>query len=545
MDKRLLIGGTVGLLVAGGALYQVLPGAPSEPPNVLIILWDTVRADRMTLYGYDKPTTPRMAKWAEGGKVFENAISPAMWTVPSHASMFTGQPESEHGAGYDWRWLDHHNITSAEWFGQHGYDTYAFSANPNLSSTRVNLLQGFNHIDLSWNREWRKKVSQNTRKKLIKSDKSTEISPAFRGGASSTFTYNAAPQTREAFVDWIDGRDDPEKPFFAYLSYMEAHKPRVPSAEARKKVADDETIKLGLATDLTMKSQLLYSYDKKDYTEKELQAIDAVYDATLIDLDESTSDLLADLEERGVLDNTIVLWTADHGEQLGEHQQFGHRAAIYQNLLHVPLVISWPAGLDPGRVSVPVSNLQIYDTLCDLAGVPRPDQPMATGTLTDITNKASAIFAQSMSVDRLGWQKVNQWFPDVADDLWGDTYQVVIDGGFKLIEGSRDGRASIRALYDLRTDPDELNDLAATDVDRLTEMTATLATWTQSLPAYDATKRTNQDVPPQESEAEKAQLAILGYAEPDDPGEEGSAPAGSGPERTKAKGKAGKSKSEE
>ncbi len=545
MDKRLLIGGTVGLLVAGGALYQVLPGAPSEPPNVLIILWDTVRADRMTLYGYDKPTTPRMAKWAEGGKVFENAISPAMWTVPSHASMFTGQPESEHGAGYDWRWLDHHNITSAEWFGQHGYDTYAFSANPNLSSTRVNLLQGFNHIDLSWNREWRKKVSQNTRKKLIKSDKSTEISPAFRGGASSTFTYNAAPQTREAFVDWIDGRDDPEKPFFAYLSYMEAHKPRVPSAEARKKVADDETIKLGLATDLTMKSQLLYSYDKKDYTEKELQAIDAVYDATLIDLDESTSDLLADLEERGVLDNTIVLWTADHGEQLGEHQQFGHRAAIYQNLLHVPLVISWPAGLDPGRVSVPVSNLQIYDTLCDLAGVPRPDQPMATGTLTDITNKASAIFAQSMSVDRLGWQKVNQWFPDVADDLWGDTYQVVIDGGFKLIEGSRDGRASIRALYDLRTDPDELNDLAATDVDRLTEMTATLATWTQSLPAYDATKRTDQDVPPQESEAEKAQLAILGYAEPDDPGEEGSAPAGSGPERTKAKGKAGKSKSEE
>ena len=112
-----------------------------------------------------------------------------MWTVPSHASMFTGLMPTTHGAGYDWRWLNDHNVTLAEWFGQHGWSTYAFSANPNLSPSRVNLVQGFDTVEISWGRRWKKRVAKNTRRKLLKEDRSTEISPSYEGERKGSTLY--------------------------------------------------------------------------------------------------------------------------------------------------------------------------------------------------------------------------------------------------------------------------------------------------------------------------------------------------------------------
>jgi arylsulfatase A-like enzyme len=527
MNKGLIAAmvGVGGLAVAAAAAWWMMPREPERQPNVLIILWDTVRADRMSLYGYSLDTTPRIKKWADdNGMVFENAMSPAMWTVPSHASMFTGTPPSTHGAAYDHRWLDNKNLTLAEHFQSNGYDTYAFSANPNLSPNRVNLLQGFDTYDLSWGKQWKKAVTAHTRKKLIKRDRSTEISPSNPSKHKSVGFYNAGPITHEAFTAYLDQRSDPNKPFFAYLSYMEAHKPRVPELENRKVVADDETIRLGLDTDLTFQSQLYYSYGKKTYTSEELVAVNRVYDATLRDLDDATADLLDDLEARGVLDDTIVILTADHGEQLGEHQQFGHRNGVYQALVHVPLVIAYPKRLDPQRVAKPVTNLEIYSTLMALTGLDAPvgAQTIIPGDLTDLRRAPQPVYAESISIDRLGFGKVRAAFPEISKDVWSQKYRTVAWEDWKLIETIDFESQAIlgHELYHLHDDPHEESDLATQHPDRVAALKEKLHTWHDALPKWSAEKadvvENAEDQQTGDAEAMRRQLEMLGYVAEDE-----------------------------
>jgi arylsulfatase A-like enzyme len=517
------VGAAVAMQGGGNAVAPIVGEA--KQPNVIIILWDTVRADRMSVYGYELDTTPRIEKWAnDNAVVYENAMSPAMWTVPSHASMFSGMPPSSHGAGFDHRWLDGANLTLAEHFAANGYDTYAFSANPNLNTQRVNLLQGFQHIDLSWGRKWKRMVTQHTRKKLIKRDRSTEISPSAKNRHKGTGYYNAGPVTHVALTQWLDQRQS-DKPFFAYLSYMEAHKPRVPFLDSRRKVADDETIKVGLATDLSFNAQLLYSYDKKEYTPEQLEAVNRVYDATLIDLDNATADLLDDLAQRGILDDTIVILTADHGEQLGEHGQFGHRNGVYQSLVHVPLIIAYPRKFSPQRVKKAVSNLEIYSTLVDVAGLPAPDGPnqIVPGNLTDFRAPAKAVFAESISIDRLGFGKVKKRFDDLTRDVWANKYRTVAWEDYKLIETiDFDSEEVIKhELYHLAADPHEENDLSSSDPERTEALKARLHEWHDSVPKWDPSIADEPDNiedrgKSKNADAMKKQLEMLGYVADDD-----------------------------
>lgn len=529
--------GLAAVAVAGTTLLMSDDGASEQPPNVIIVLWDTVRADRLSMYGYDTDTTPRMKQWADQqAVVFEHAVSPGMWTVPSHASMFTGLPATTHGAGYDHRHLDDKNVTLAEWFSEHGYTTYAFSANPNLDPESRNLLQGFKHVDLSWGKRWKKKVVEHTKRKLLRPDRSTEISPSAKNKQKGTGYYNAGTVTHEAFLNFVEKNQKSDKPFFAYLSYMEAHKPRVPSLEARQRVADRETIKVGLQTDVSFDNQLLYSYGKHDYSQEQLQAINSVYDATLTELDDVTADLFDDLETRGLLENTIIVFTSDHGEQLGNHQLFGHRNGVYHELLHVPLIVSYPAELEAGRVSTPVTNLDIFNTLIELTGVPAPDGGYARGNLVDAARRdATGVYAESRSFDRLGFNRVRKKHPDLERDVWANRYRTVVDGAWKLIEtvDFDTGEVAGHELFHLAEDPLEAHDVAADHPDQAAALAKKLADWQENTPAW---KPEDGDVVDTEMTDEmKRQLKILGYIEGDE--DEGAAS-----ETEKKAGKAGKRK---
>jgi arylsulfatase A-like enzyme len=492
-----------------GVWFFLPPRPPARAhPNVLIVLWDTTRADHLTFYGHDKPTTPNMAKWAESGVVFEKAISPAMWTVPSHASMYTGLTSTTHGADYDYRWLDGANVTLAETLAAAGYDTYAFSANPNLADNRINLLQGVSTIEMAWRGKFKQPVNQLTRRKLIHRDASTEISPGYPGKKTGHFYYNAAPVTGEALTDWLDSREDKQKPWFAYLNYMEAHKPRVPGLEARKRVVDSpEELELGLSTDLSLENQLLYSVGAKEYTPEQLDAIDAVYDAALTELDDWTGALLTDLKQRGDLEDTIVVFTSDHGENLGDHHLFGHRHGLYQALVHVPLVISYPGKLAPRRVAETTSNLDLYYTIARLAGIepPAAPQPMFRTDLT--TGTTAAVFAETIGIDREGIQRVVR--NDVDAERWMHTFQSVIASGWKLIETSK----GEKELYNLAIDPDELTDLSSTEPAKLAELDQMLDAPFASVPPYDPTKRVAGDGPVQDDAETREALEALGYVE--------------------------------
>jgi arylsulfatase A-like enzyme len=295
---------------------------------------------------------------------------------------------------------------------------------------------------------------------------------------------------------------------------MEAHKPRIPSMTSRKRVADQATVDLGLATDLTYESQLLYSYGKKSYTPEELEAIRAVYDATLLDLDEATADLLDELRGKGLLENTVVVFTSDHGEQLGEHQLFGHRAGVFEPLLHVPLVISYPKEVGPRTVAEPVSNTRIFATLMDLVGLPGPATPFVKGSLLDVAEQPKTVFSETIGFDKLGFKKVSKTHPDLEQDDWAFLYKAVRSGNLKLIQAHDPTTMDVVAqqLFDLDADPDELHDLSKEQPGAAAELGRALEEWQDTVVHWT---KEGADVPVEHepSEAQRKQLEMLGYIE--------------------------------
>lgn len=480
-----------------------------------MVLWDTVRADRTSLYGHGRPTTPHLDAFAREAAVYARAVAPGMWTVPSHGSLFTGLPTASHGARVGWLWLDDHHTTMAEWFGTHGYDTFAWSSNPYVSD-QTNLLQGFETVRYSWRGEEAAKCAAATHAKLLPGDRSVEIAPGWQPPAGHagegwpehlTAYKDAGPVIGETFLDWVDDRDG--APFFAYLNLLEAHHPRIPSAEARAAVADPDTVGLGLATDASLFRIMAAMEGKGSFTDAELAAIAATYDATLWDLDRATDAIVEGLRARGILDDTIVVVTSDHGENLGERGMFDHRWDLHQTLVHVPLVIRWPRGVPAGRIAPPVSTGHLYGTLVRLAGLPGPDLGYPLPELGSETEVFSELEAPTPRLP-----EIRAAFPGLDPGRWQVRFQAVFEGPWKLLRAS-DGRSW---LHDLDLDPGERTALDRPDV--AGSLREALVRWDRDRPRYDARLRVPSDRPGNPLRPDPSlrdQLRQLGYTEEEAP----------------------------
>lgn len=521
--------GATALVAGATALYLVTPtggprGASGEVtahdgPNVLIILWDTTRADKMSLHGFEKATTPSIDRFAQEAVVFERAISPAMWTPPSHASLFTGFAPTHHGVEATNKWLDDHHITLAEWLGEHGYDTYSFSANPFVSKD-TNLTQGFDKAENPFAGEWKAAARKATRGKFIPGDASTDISPAWKpqpGQQASGLAHafkEAAGVAHSALVAWLTGRVEQEKPWFAFINMMEVHIPRVPSLEARKAVMTEDQIQTSLKTDVAQINLLAHTFGKKLYTPDEIAAINGTYEAALIDMDKETGELLADLRARGMLENTIVILTADHGENLGDHGMFGHKYNVYDTLLHVPLMIWFPPKLKPQRVSTVVSNLHLYTTILDLVGLAPPDTAMeANGSILNPT-RADPAFSELNETTPISIKRVAATYGLDDASKYMRSFKAVEVDGWKLIRASDNAHE----LYNLRTDPLESENLFAAEPTRAADLSARIDGWLQAVQIYDPAKRSAKDNKSHKDPADKEMLQQLGYldGEPED-----------------------------
>lgn len=514
--------GAVLLGLAGCGQRCGAPPAPPPPtgPSVLVVLWDTVRADRMSLYGHDRPTTPALERFAADAAVYERAQSPGMWTVPSHGSLFTGLPAASHGAKVGWLWLDDAHVTLAEHFRDHGWATYAWSTNPYLSD-QTHLLQGFDTVSYSWRGPTAARCAEATRSKLLPQDASMELGPAFvapshaQGWPEHLVAYkDAGPVIAEDFLAWVDQR--PGQPFFAYLNYLEAHHPRIPSAASRAAVADPALVERSLSTDGSLFRLMAAMEGRATFTAAELEALAATYDATLRDLDAATATLLEGLAARGRLDDTIVVITSDHGENLGERGMFDHRWDLHATLTHVPLVIRYPAKVPAGRVEAPVSTQHLFGTLLALTGLPAPavDHPLPP------LGAEPAVFSELVApTPRL--PEIRAAFPDLDRDRWRRRFQAVVEDRLELIRDSAGGVE----LYDRVADPGQTRSLAADRPDDLARLQARLEAWTRSRPAYDPGRRLPSDRPgnPLRPDPEAMeQLKALGYAVEDGPGDGGS-----------------------
>lgn len=492
---------------ASRLVSTVAPAAGETRPNVLLIVWDTVRADRLSLYGHSAPTTPFLEELAERSLVFDAAISPSYWTLPSHVSIFTGLPVSSHGTNAKYQWLDDRFITIAEWYGEHGYDTYAWSSNPNINKG-ANTVQGFQtfHQAFGQNR-WRRMVEADTRKLIHPMDKTSRPNPDRYRNISH---HKAGRTTEAAFTEWLDQRDDAEQPFFAFLNYMEAHAYRLPTQESRKSIMPDkERFQKGLTTSNLLKRQTNVMFGRwKAYMPKQRRALLDVYDASIRDLDKLLRRLFEQLELRGELENTVVVVTSDHGEQFGENGLFLHNFSVYQPLVHVPLLIHYPKQLAPGRVSVPVNTTSIFGTTLELTGLPAPEASVQAIDRNSLLSPEARPVVAELTEPCANPER--RRLPEEIRD-WTATYQAYFaPDGTKYIEASN-GR---HELYDLGADPRESDNLYGA---RETDLVDKLSAWRDSIPVLE---RSEEEAAAAMEQRENAidpdlleQLEDLGYIE--------------------------------
>jgi arylsulfatase A-like enzyme len=468
-------------------------GAPRRP-NLLLVVWDTVRADRIGVYGHALPTTPSLDRWAERGRVYD-AMSPSCWTIPSHATMFTGLLPTEHALVTHDRVLDPAQPTLADRLRAAGYQTYAFSANPHVSA-RTGLTRGFERAEHPFDPQLRARAQQIVAARIQPEDRNPEVRRMVRAGRP--WGIKAVGElVNERFAAFLDARDT-ERPFFAFLNYMEAHRVRLPPRALRDRVmpAGDAARSYTLDQSQELLQRITFGL-APPYGEAENAVIRGVYDASLAELDLLFDALLRDLDARGLLDETVVVLTSDHGEHLGEHGSYLHQFSLHEGLLRVPLVVWAPAGFPAGREPVPVSSGDVFPTLLELAGLEVP-AGLAVRSLQR-PEPGRALIAEYPAP----YAPLLTKYPDLDPTPFSASLEVVRVGPEKLLRRS-DGRAE---LFDVDADPGEQHDLTAAREGRVASLSRALDRWHLERRPPLPTNRPAEGLSDEEAE----RLRALGY----------------------------------
>ncbi|MDS0278700.1 sulfatase [Halomicroarcula sp. S1AR25-4] len=339
----------------------------TDGSNVLFVVLDTVRKDRLSVYDPDMETTPRLAEFAEEAAVFEQAVAPAPWTLPVHASMFTGKYPSEHGATQEDPYLEG-ATTLAESLSAAGYDTACYSSNAWITSY-TNLTAGFDDHDNFFQimpsellsgplaTLWKTMNDNDTLRGVA--DRLVQVGNKIHehlaeGGGGDTKT----PQVIDKTIDFVDESDD----FFAFINLMDAHLPYHPPEEYAEEFAP------GVDSTEVCQNSKEYNCGARDIDEEEWADIKGLYDAELAHIDDQLDRLFSHLKETGQWEETTVVVCADHGELFGEHGLYGHEFGIYDPLVNVPLMVKHP-DVEPGRDDETVVELvDLYHTILDAAG---------------------------------------------------------------------------------------------------------------------------------------------------------------------------------
>jgi arylsulfatase A-like enzyme len=444
-----VLGGPLSTAPLDNRVVTAIP-PPKGTPDVFVISFDTTRADRLSLYGYERPTTPQLDAFAADALTFTQARSTAGWTLPGHASMLTGLYPSRHGAHLAGGWLPGQSIdgrrnvafplaadktTLAEALRDRGYSTGAFVANFSYLYRDFGLAQGF-------------QVYEDAPGLLLR------VRPPVVRFAQHSFDpgfclkpFRSARDINGLALDWLS-RAPAGRPVFAFLNYMEPHQPWLAPPPH-----DQWVWALPQARRLVNRD--LYTHEVKDFAPEEIEFIRANYDGQVAAMDAAFGELIGALKAQGRYENALIIVTSDHGELLGEHGFVGHMGRmLYEPLLHVPMVAKFPGPDRPrGRVDTPVQNLDVTPTALQEAGAVVP--PGLQGQhLREVTRPS------------LAEEDINPFLVADYGDAYNRAMRVLVDGPWKLITTSK----GQRMLFDLSRDPQEATDLAGAEPARVQEL---------------------------------------------------------------------------
>jgi arylsulfatase A-like enzyme len=426
--------------------------APARKPNILLVVWDTVRADHLSLYGYHRPTTPYLDEFARRARVFENCVSVGSTTVPTHASMFTGLMPTEHGVSNEQPHLADEFAVLAELLRINGYRTYFFSENPHLCGHN-GFTQGFDVAEYPWSPQYDDEALRITLRKLAPKNLRDQLSKELKTGRLDRWRIKAAGELAQRGVEnWLPQQDS-DRPFLVFLNYMEAHRPLIPPRKYRRQMMTSHQVAASYQLDRRWEGLWSYVFRLREGAPDDIELINATYDAALRELDDLFHGLLESLRASGYLENTIVVLVSDHGEHLGEHHMLDHQFSVYEPLMRVPLVVYYPPRFPPGRETRPVMNIDLFPTLLELAGIEPPIQSKAVSLLNPREKRPR--MGEYPAVMKGALILVLEDYPGFDPEPWNRTLRAYYDEPYKFIQTSN-GR---HELYNLDDDPGELRNL--------------------------------------------------------------------------------------
>lgn len=411
-----------------------LPDANADAPNVIVIVVDTLRADHLSSYGYERDTSPFMDSLAAQGVRFENAIAPSSWTQPSHASMLTGRYTYETHA--ETQPLDDTYPTIGEVMQANGYRTGGFSANTLFFTRRQGHGRGFLHFEDNY---------QSAPDAFFNSSLYGFIFDFY--GLRKALNYEGVPtrifasDINRSVLDWIDR--DTDKPFFVVMNYFDVHDPYTPPEPYRSKYASSPN-----------PGGLINGFVERispDLTPEQIQTEIDAYDGSISYVDAEIQNLFGELDARGLLDDTIMIVTSDHGESLGEHGLLQHSASLYLDEIHVPLIVWNPAYVPSGKtVDTPVSLTSLPSTILSLVNA--KDDPFPNPSLAALmfNEEVPADWSDPISelAQMVGAAEINPSTHGAMKSVVGAEMQYIVHEKFG------------EELYNWRDDPQEQNNLA-------------------------------------------------------------------------------------
>ncbi len=485
---------------------------PPDAPDVVFVVMDTVKADNVSAYGYERKTTPVFDSFSSEGVLFEQASAPATWSLPAHASLFTGTFPSVHNAHGETRWLDAKLPTLAQEMAAAGWETRCFTANPHVSPS-FGLTRGFEWSDQAW----------------ITGAGGRGFSFIYRIIDSLGFTAKdkGGGQVVDNVASWMASRPEDAPPAFVFVNFLEAHFPfhQLPE-EFRYQYTDLPLSELRAVGQIAFGVQMGRQLTDEEFDRIHQPIVD-MYDGGVMYTDHLLGQIIDAWRVRGTLDDTVFVVLADHGEHVGEHGAFGHVSSVYEQDLAVPFAIRYPAKIPAGsRVPEPISTLGTFATIYDLVDLEAPDTLQVGSLLPALEPRIEGqpfVVGQPVIAERFEEELLSARFePGTANgngplvSPWG-RYRTYRNGDIKLVQHYEHGKFSTH-LFDLASDPGETTDIAngAMTMFRRQELEGELEAilTLKGMPQLDAeVGAAVEGGAPEMDEAMKAQLRALGYIE--------------------------------
>ncbi|MCB0193251.1 MAG: sulfatase-like hydrolase/transferase [Anaerolineae bacterium] len=515
-------------------------------PHVVLLVLDTHRRDRLSLYNYHKNTSPNIDHFAESATVFENAISPAQWTIPAHASMFTGEYPTTHQTLQAHSMLDGRFDTLAKLLSANGYQTTGFCNNPLVGVLNNGLKRGFNkfynycgavpsvprrsnRLPSPINRLWEwytqqlRKLSYPVQNAFAHSDFLFQASlhPRFVSLWSklANFKGHTANSIRDV-TELVQKMDTADKPQFFFFNLMETHLPYLPPDTFIDKFApyfkEDRAYRDFLRRYNVETFRWLLPVEES-LNEIENAVLNDVYDAEVNYQDHLLAQMLEFLSQA---DDILTIIVADHGEGIGEHNFLGHSFVAYQELVHVPLIIKFPEGMAAGqRIDETISTRRIFHTVLDAAHIHVPETEYRPGTDAQEMSLARTIQGRDPEEGLVFVEAyppttflsmMEKRTPQLIEPFhckrkrWG-----IYQDGYKMVkvEGLPE------ELYNVKTDPQETHNIADQKSELIATLTKKLSSFVQQAAERQPSSWQTKQTVNLDDEQMIKQLQALGYLE--------------------------------